>query len=175
MITIFIYEILAIKLCFRNHALLNMNIKGNNQSHAVTSLMTLSRHWRCNRGFGLHNFPCRHRIWSPIKAIMYRTWILKILENGADFRPPAIFKTETEVWVYRLDAPQATGRWWHLVPRCAIKKKLIELWQFQNLAYFSIWWRHRCLHEYVTHNLHNYISTTIYLQNIACVAPVFHS
>ena len=43
---------------------------------------------------------------------------------------------------------------------------------------FDIWptfvpgWRYRWRHEYVTHNLHNYPSPPILLQNIVCVASV---
>ena len=35
-------------------------------------------------------------IWSHIEAIIYKTWILKIPENGFDFRLFTIFQTETE-------------------------------------------------------------------------------
>ena len=44
-----------------------------------------------------------------------------------------------------------------------------------NLTYFVTFWRHQWRHECVKHNLHNYTSPTMYLQNIVCVAPVLHS
>ena len=46
------------------------------------------------------------------------------------------------------------------------KTELTELWRLHNLTYFVIWWRHRCRHECVIHNLHKQKSPIIYLQKI---------
>ena len=57
----------------------------------------------------------------------------------------------------------------------ALAQILMEIYQFQNLTYFVILRRHQWRHEWVKHNLHNYTSPTMYLQNIVCVEPVLHS
>ena len=52
---------------------------------------------------------------------------------------------------------------------------LTEIYQFQNLTYLVILWRHQWRHECVKHNLHNQASPTMFQQNIFYVAPVLHS
>ena len=58
--------------------------------------------WQKYHGFILYNSTSSFHIWIQIEAIMCKTWILKIIENGFDFRPLTIFQTqtETEIWIY---------------------------------------------------------------------------
>ena len=46
--------------------------------------------------FILDDFSSSFHIWNQIEAILYRTWILKISDNGFDIQPLTIFHTKTE-------------------------------------------------------------------------------
>ena len=59
----------------------------------------------------------------------------------------------TGSWIYQKDS-HAYFRHFELLID-ALAKILTEIYQFQNLTYFVILWRHQWRHECVKHNLHN--------------------
>ena len=79
----------------------------------------------------------------------------------------------TGSWIYQKDCHEHFRHFELLID--ALAQILTEIYQFQNLTYFVILWRHQWRHECVKHNLHNWTSPTMHLQNNVCVAPVLHS
>ena len=76
-------------------------------------------------------------------------------------------------WIYQKDSHKHF-RHFELL-NDALAQRLTEIYGFQNLTYFVTLWRHQWRHDCMKHNLPNYTSPTMYLQNIVCVAPVLHS
>ena len=108
---------------------------------------------------------CHHVFISEIKAIIPITWIFKNTENGFDFHPQMIFQTEieSETWLHQEDFPKATDY-------DNISFTLTER-NWPSFDNFKIW---HTLHlvtsskTCVTHKVHDYTSTPIYLKNIGC-------
>ena len=101
--------------------------------------------------------------------------IFQNFQNGRHFELATNYFTGsyTGSWIYQKDSHEHFGHFELLID--ALAQILTEIYQFKNLTYFVILWRHQWRHECVKHNLHNYTSPTMYLQDIVCVAPVLHS
>ena len=100
-------------------------------------------------------------------------FIFQNFQNGCYFELATNFFTGsyTGSWIYQKDTHEHF-RHFELID--ALAQILTEIYKFQILTNFVTWWRHRCGHECVKHNLHSWTSPTMYLQNIVCVAPVLH-
>ena len=110
---------------------------------------------------------------SEVKCKLFL--IFQHFQNGSYFELATNFFTGsyTESWIYQKDS-HVHFRYFELLID-ALVQILTEIYEFQNLTYFVILWSHQWRHECVKHNLHNYTSRTMYLQNFVCVAPVLHS
>ena len=77
--------------------------------------------------------------------------VFQNFQNGRHFEPATNFFTEsyTESWIYQKDSHEHFRHFELLIDAVAI------IYQFQNLTYFVILWRHQWRHECVKHNLHN--------------------
>ena len=105
MITIFawFHKILALEIARKITFSETWLLEGNIQRHAVASLMMSS--WL--KWFHFTQFASSFQTWRQIEAIMRKTWILKITENGFDFRRYlTIFRAEAkkEIWVCLKDS-----------------------------------------------------------------------
>ena len=89
---------------------------------AIFKVATLWRHWWCNRGqngFILRYLPSAIHMWSEIEAIVCKTLILKISEDGFDFWPLTIYLNRNgNRKSNMLEICPACHRLWHyLFPR----------------------------------------------------------
>ena len=118
-----------------------------------------------------HNLRRSFHIWGQIEALFN---ISKFSKWPLFWARDKLFTgSNTGSWIYQKDSHEHFRHFELLVD--ALAQILTEIYQFQNLTYSVTWWRHRWCHEGVKHNLHNWTSPTMYLQNIVCVAPVLHS
>ena len=58
-------------------------------------------------GLDLHDLSCNFDIWSQIDTMAYKTYILKIPENGCDFQPLTL-KPKPNFKYYQNDVPWST-------------------------------------------------------------------
>ena len=120
----------------------------------------------------LYNLGRSFHIWGQIEAVFN---ISKFSKWPPFWARDKLFLTgnDTGSWTYQRNCHEHFRHFELLID--AVDQILTDIYQFQNLTYFVILWRHQWRHECVKRNLHNKISTTMYLQNIVCVAPVFRS
>ena len=115
---------------------------------------TLWRHWwrhhHKNTIFGM--------IWDDL-LISEVKWKLCLIfqnfQNGRHLSSQQTFLpgSYTGSWIYQTDSHEHSGHFELLIDALAVI--LTEIYQFQNLTYFVILWRHQWRHESVKHNLHN--------------------
>ena len=131
--------------CCYNHS--KRNIEGRLWGHPVTSSMTSSS-WKYFLGI----------IWDDlfISDVKFRLCLIfKKNQNGRRFELATNFFTGscTGSWIYQNDSHKHFRHFELLID--AVAQILTQIYQFQNLTYFVILWRHEWRHEYVKHNLHN--------------------
>ena len=119
--------------------------------------------------FFWHNLGRSFDIWGQLKLNISK------FSNWPPFwaRDKLFYRKLYRSWIYQKDSHDHFRHFELLID--AVAQILMEIYQFQSLAYFVILWRHQWRHECVKHNLHNQTSTKMYLQNIVCVAPFLHS
>ena len=98
------------------------------------------------------------KIWDDLFISEVRLklcWIFQNFQNGRHFELATNFFTGnyTVSWIYQKDSHEHFRHFELLID--ALAQILTELYQFQNLTYFVILWRHQWRHECVKHNLHN--------------------
>ena len=81
--------------------------------------------------------------------------IFQNFQNGRHFELATNFFTGsyTGSWIYQKDSHEHFRHFELLI--YALAQILTEIYQFQNLTYFVILWRHQWRHECVKYNLHN--------------------
>ena len=81
--------------------------------------------------------------------------IFQIFRNGRHFELATNFFTGsyTGSWIYKKYSHDHCRHFELMID--AVAQILTDIYQFQNLTYFVILWRHQCRHECVKHNLHN--------------------
>ena len=81
--------------------------------------------------------------------------IFQNFQNGRHFELATNFFTGsyTGSWIYQKDSHEHFRHFELLID--AVAQILTEIYQFQNLTYFVILWRHQWRHECAKHNLHN--------------------
>ena len=115
-----------------------------------------------------HNLGRSFHIWGQIEAAFN---ILNFSKCPPFWARHTLFTGYyTGSWIYQKDSHEHFRHFKFLID--AVAQILTEIYQFKKLTYFVILWRHQWRHECVKHNLHNYTSPTMCLQNIVCVAPV---
>ena len=97
-------------------------------------------------------------IWDDLFVFEVKLKLCSIfqnLKNGRHFELATNFFTGsyTRGWTYQKDSHEHFRHFEFLVD--AIAQILTEIYQFQNLTYFVILWRHQWRHGCVKHNLHN--------------------
>ena len=100
----------------------------------------------------MHNFGRSFHIWGQIEAVFN---ISKFSKWPPYWARDKLFFTEsyTGSWIYHKDSHEHFRHFELLID--AVVQILTEIYQFQNLTYFVILWRHQWRHECVKHNLHN--------------------
>ena len=167
---------IALATCSHSQTLLNMNIEENFEA-------TLWRHrWRHHhqKTFLASKHEYRGKLWghhvtssmtsSPWKHFFGIIWddlfisevklklclIFQNFQNGRHVELAHTFfftKSYTGSWIDQKDSHE---HFWHFELLIdALAQILTEIYQFQNLTYFVILWRHQWRHECVKHNLHN--------------------
>ena len=140
MIFAFVDETLPLQLA-PGANLLNMNIEGNFEA-------TLWRHRWCHH----HEKNFFDIIWDDLFISEVRLklcFIYQNFQNGHHFELPTNFfiGSYTGRWIYKKDSHEHFQHFELLID--ALTQILTEKYQFQNLTYFVIWWRHQWCHEYV--------------------------
>ena len=94
-------------------------------------------------------------IFSYLKSDWSCVYYLKIFKMVAILSSRQTFFTGnyTGSWIYQKDSHEHFRYFELLID--ALAQILTEVYQFQNLTYFVILWRHQWRHECVKHNLHN--------------------
>ena len=98
------------------------------------------------------------KIWDDLFIFEVRLKLCEIFQNfqnGRHFELATNFFTGnyTGSWIYQKDSHEHFRHFELLID--ALAQILTEIYQFQNLTYFVILWRHQWRHECVKHNLHN--------------------
>ena len=122
-------------------------IEGRLWGHPVKSWMTSSS-WKYL--FGI--------IWDDIftsEVKLKLCLIFEIFQNGRHFELATNFFTGsyTGSGIYQTDSHEHFRHFELLIDAVALI--LTEIYQFKNVTYFVILWRHQWRHECVKHNLHN--------------------
>ena len=114
---------------------------------------TLWRHrWRhLHENTFLHNLGRLFHIWGQIEAVFN----ISKFSKCRNFELATNFFTEsyTGSWIYQKDSHEHFRHFELFID--ALAQILTEIYQFQNLTYFVILWRHQWRHECVKHNFHN--------------------
>ena len=121
--------------------------RGKLWGHSVTSSMTSSP-WQKMFGIILDDL-----FISEVRLKLCQ--IFQNFHNGRHFELVTIFFTGnyTGSWIYQKDSHEHFRHFELLID--ALAQIVTEIYQFQNLTYFVILWRHQWRHECVKHNLHN--------------------
>ena len=98
-----------------------------------------------------HNLGRSFHIWGQIEAVLN----IQNFSKWPPFRALDNLFTRSYIgsWIIQKDSHE---HFWHVELLIdALAQILTEIYQFQNLTYFVILWRHQWRHECVKHNLHN--------------------
>ena len=92
-----------------------------------------------------HNLGRSFHIWGQIEAVFN---ISNFFKMAAILSPTNFFTgSYTGSWIYQKDSHEHFRHFEILID--AVTQILTEIYQFQNLTYFVIWWRHQSGREYL--------------------------